>query len=109
MSIAVSADGKWFVTGSSDQTIAAFNVTPEWARKSELGATFTRLDARRLRVDKVEPNSPAFEAGLLEGDVVIQFAFAGKEVKGDSSEWLERLENPRPGLEHFLRVRRGRE
>ena len=41
---------------------------------SVIGGVDQHLDARRclVRVKKVFPHSPAFEAGLLEGDVLLE-------------------------------------
>ena len=77
---------------------------PPW-RQAVLGASF-EAEGNGLRVKKVDAGSPAWEAGLVEGDNVVFFAFAGKPLKGGPAAWKERLEDPVPGKEHYFRVRR---
>lgn len=102
--IAPSADHRTLVSASRDQTIAAWSLA-DWPSQPELGAKFTAR-AASLLVDAVDPGSPAWEAGLNQGDEVVFFAFAGKAVEGGPTKWLERLRQPVPGLECFFRIKR---
>jgi WD40 repeat protein len=102
--LAASADGSWLVSASNDQTISAWSLEP-WPSQPQLGAAFD-LRGGKLFVGKVDVGSPAWEAGLLEGDEVVFFAFNAKRVVGGPDAWLARLRHPVPGLDHYLRVKR---
>jgi WD40 repeat protein len=107
MALAASADGKWLVSASSDQTVAAWGLD-DWPTQPELGARFLLRDGKLL-VDRVDLGSPAWEAGLVEGDEITLLAFAGKKVDGGPDAWLQRLRRPVPGKELYFEVRRGRQ
>jgi WD40 repeat protein len=119
MSLAVSADGKWMVSASDDQTICAWSLS-DWPCRSELGAEFIDDGKGQVVVKKVDLYSPAWEAGLVEKDTVVGFKI-GREVKffrpkGDSGKpvgrvdaCLKALENPEPGKVLIFRIKRGRE
>jgi WD40 repeat protein len=117
MSIAPSADQRWLVTASRDQTVAALGVAAEWSSGNELGAQFI-LDQGRLVVRAVDKGSPAWEAGLTEGDEIRLLAFDGNLIynrtaeyggeKGAGDKCIERLSRPVPGKElYFLLQRAG--
>jgi WD40 repeat protein len=120
MAVAPSADGKWLVTASRDQTIAVWSLL-DWPSQSELGAG-VQLQAGKLVVDRVDEGSPAWEAGLTKGDEIVRFVqnatdFLYDPEKGEpktqlfkklgnAEECLRRLRAPIPGQEHFFLVRR---
>lgn len=104
MALAASADQKWLVSASVDQTIAAWSLE-DWSAEAELGASF-RLKQGKLVVETIDAGSPAWEAGLLAGDEVAFLAFAARPVEGGPTAWLERLRQPVPGKEFYFRVRR---
>jgi WD40 repeat protein len=102
--IAVSADQTWFLTASNDQTLSAWSFD-EWPSQAVLGAVFVR-NGKRLVVDKVDPLSPAWEAGLVVGDQVLRLFYNGQALPDDPAAWLERLQDPKPGYELFFEVKR---
>ncbi len=118
-SIAVSADQKWMVTASLDQTVSAWNLGG-WDYQDQLGADF-KLSDGRLLVRKVALGSPAWEAGLVPGDEVVLLAAGGRKVfslaskkygpaGGSPEAALARLEAPEAGRELYFGLRRaGRE
>jgi WD40 repeat protein len=134
--LAVSADQKWLVSASNDQTIAAWSLADGEApggaapgrgqTQPRLGAGFA-VRGGRLRVEAVDVGSPAWEAGLVEKDEVTLFAFGVNRflydpdnqvpaaerrrrkieaATADPEECLGRLRRPVPGQEHYFRVRR---
>jgi WD40 repeat protein len=114
MAVAPSKDGKWFVSASRDQTIAAWSLAA-WPSHPELGAAF-EVDGDKLIVTKVDVGSPCWEAGLTKGDEVIVFAYAAKLVYnrdaaqgkalGEPEECLDQLRRAVPGYECYFRVKR---
>jgi WD40 repeat protein len=110
MSLAATVDAEgreWLVSAATDQTIAAWNLD-DWPSQRELGARFAVEDGK-LVVKTVDPGSPAWEAGLLEGDEITRFLLAAREVAGGPAGWLKQLQEPVPGLEHYFEIARGRE
>jgi hypothetical protein len=123
--VAPSADQRGLVSASRDQTIAAWSLA-DWPSQAELGAQFIRQE-NKILVSRVDPGSPAWEAGLIEGDEVAVFAFnlteflfdpyknipepvrkLSKHV-GSMKECLERLRQPVPGRQFYFKLkRRGR-
>jgi WD40 repeat protein len=117
-SVAPSADRSLLVTASRDQTIAGWSLQ-DWPYQAEVGARFL-VRGNRLVVDGVEAGSPAWEAGLLEGDEVVLFRFnafeflydpgkritnrAGFKKVGTAAECHQRLKNPEPSKEFFFLV-----
>ena len=76
------AKGGWFVTAGSDQTVAAYSLKP-WGGQPAVGAEFERFDdngTTRIRVTAVDVGSPAWEAGLQAGDVLVLLVAKGKRV-----------------------------
>jgi WD40 repeat protein len=104
--LAASKDGSFIVAASRDQTISAWNLK-DWENQPTLGASFALKDDR-LMVEKVAAGSPAWETGLVAGDEVKTFKFAGAAgaLDGGPQAWLARLQNPEPGTEHFFVIRR---
>jgi WD40 repeat protein len=116
MALSFSADGKWLVSASRDQTIAAWSLE-DWPSHPELGAAFALRDGK-IVVEAVDVGSPAWEAKLAVGDEVLRLDFnvrdfvydaRGQEARNPSAmECLARLRHPVPGLEfHFLLKRSG--
>lgn len=99
----------WLVTASSDQTIAAWSLA-DWPSRTSLGAKFTALPTA-VRVDSVDTASPAWEMGLKPGDEIVWLMFDGRPYFGSGlpaspAEAKARLDNPVPGKELFLFVKR---
>jgi WD40 repeat protein len=103
MAVAPSADGKILVSASRDQTVAAWSLA-DWPSQPELGARFV-IKHRKLLVEAVDPGSPAWECGLTEEDEVEELWFRGKKVEGGPQVWLNRLEQPEPGRELFIKTK----
>jgi WD40 repeat protein len=108
-SIVADREGKWFLTASADQTVAAWSLA-DWKSQAALGAEFA-VDAGQLRVRRVDVGSPAWEAGLTAGDVIDLLAIdgqrfyerrAGKEPLGSAEAAREALLKPQSGLELFF-------
>lgn len=104
MGLGISADQKWLVTASPDQTISGWSLE-DWPSHPELGASFETIKGR-LVVKAVDAGSPAWEAGLSSGDEVVLFAYAGRLVEGGPAAWKKRLEQPVPGREFYFEVKR---
>jgi WD40 repeat protein len=114
MALAPSADGRWLLTASRDQTIAALSLD-DWPAGNELAARFEVRDDK-LYVDKVDTGGPAWEAGLLEGDEIRLLALGGQPVyyrtdehggqKASPTAGLAALRSPTPGEELVLHLRR---
>jgi WD40 repeat protein len=130
--LGTSADGRWLVSASSDQTVAAWDLTDR-PSGSEPGAAF-RLAPGRLFVKSVDLFSPAWEAGLVSGDEVVLLAVDASKVfdrltppearrlerllgmaeralgqeTGQPRACLEHILEAVPGHELFVAVRRGK-
>ena len=114
MSLAVSKNQDWFVTAARDETVAAWKLD-DWENQPELGASFKEAGGQVV-VDKVQFGSPAWEAGLMEGDVVASFFFDKNKLvynppqsRVTIEDCLERLANPVPGKEFLINVVRGKQ
>lgn len=112
--VAASKDGTWFVTGGADHTVAAFSLKA-WDAHPTLGASFEVSDKNEVRVKAVSVGSPAWEAGLKEGQQVLRLGLAGnKKVYsqeegsgwpkvGTPAEAVKALAGPHtPGLEVYV-------
>jgi WD40 repeat protein len=110
MALAPSADHKWLVSASRDQTIAGCNLG-DGPTKTELGATFKHADGKLL-VDAVDAGDPAWEAGLIKGDEVRLLAYSGRlefdaaKGKGDIKSTMQLLGRARPGRELYFVLKR---
>ena len=111
-SVVAAADGNWFVTGGTDQTVAAWSLA-DWKRQPTLGATFAVNKDGALVVATVDGGSPGWEAGLVEGAVIDLLAVhgtlvydrrPGKGAVGTPADALRELEAPEPGVELFLGI-----
>jgi WD40 repeat protein len=107
--IVADAQGQWFVTASSDQTVAAWSLA-DWPSQRALGASFADRDGQ-LTVTAVDVGSPAWEAGLSVGDTIVVLAVDGELVwdrrsnrppKGTLQEVLKMLRQPQSGIEYFF-------
>jgi WD40 repeat protein len=105
MAVAPSADGKFLVSASRDQTVAVWSLLPQ-NHQDELGAAFD-VRAERLVVKDVAPGSPAWEARLEPGDEVTEFANDGRWLREGPGAWLSVLRDPPPGRECAFRFDRG--
>jgi WD40 repeat protein len=116
--LALSDDRKWLVSASNDQTVSAWSLA-SWRGEAELGAAF-ELRRGRLCVKAVDLFSPAWEAGLVEGDEVVLLAVANEKVfdrdgskqfgraTGKPADALKALARPEPGKELVFGVHRGK-
>ncbi|HVS35226.1 MAG TPA: hypothetical protein VMS17_06560, partial [Gemmataceae bacterium] len=103
-----SADGKQLVSCSTDMTLAFWDVTKSWPSQAILGAKFAPKDDR-LVVTAADAGSPAWEAGLLVDDEIVQVGVGAGWVEGGPAAWLKQLEDPTPGAVYgFDVVRNGR-
>jgi WD40 repeat protein len=124
MSVAASANGSFLVTAGNDQTISAWSLNP-WPSGSPLGL---RLKNDGLVVDSVDVGSPAWEMGLVPGDDIAMVVLdrvpkyrvpgAFTLTQGDTriedtapptgtvAAARATLQNPVPGKELFLAVKR---
>lgn len=74
--VAAAKDGTWFVTGGADHTVAAFSLKT-WDEHPTLGAAFEVNGQNEVRVKAVAVGSPAWEAGLKEGERITRVGLAG--------------------------------
>jgi WD40 repeat protein len=105
MAVAPSADGKFLVSASRDQTVAIWSLLPQ-KNQDELGAAF-EVNGDRLVVSAVAPGSPSWEARLEPGDRIKEFYYGGKKATGAPTDWLATLRNPTPGLACEFVLERG--
>jgi WD40 repeat protein len=108
-SIVADRRGEWFVTAASDQTVAGWSLA-DWKAQAALGAAF-EVKNGELVVAAVDAGSPAWEAGLTQGDIISGLAVDGKRVYnrqpkrepvGTPEEAARVLENPQSGIELFF-------
>ena len=113
--IVADAQGRWFVTASSDQTVAAWSLD-DWPSQRLLGARFADRDGQ-VTVTAVDVGSPAWEAGLSVGDAIVLLAVDGNLIwdrrsnrppKGTLKEVLELLSHPQSGIEYFFAWQAGK-
>lgn len=102
-SLASSADGRWLVTGSADQTVRIWPLAG-CDRPAPFGARFDRRPDGRWAVAEVTPGGTAEGIGLRVGHVVDRF-FVGKDEK-DPSAYLTRLdlEPPTDAFNFYLHM-----
>ncbi|HEY1186131.1 MAG TPA: caspase family protein, partial [Gemmata sp.] len=108
-SIAVAKEQTWFVTGGTDQTVAAWSLK-DWKHEPNFGATFEERNGA-VQVRAVDPGSPGWEAGLRAGDALDLLAVdaklvlerrAKREPFGTAADALKALQAPEPRIElHF--------
>jgi WD40 repeat protein len=80
MGVAPSQDGKLLVTASRDQTLAGWSLE-NWQQQPELGASFIESrDGKTIEVRAVDPGSPAWEAGLTEGDEIVMVVSSERDA-----------------------------
>ncbi len=101
-SVVADKQGTWFVTASSDQTVAGWSLA-----QPVLGAAF-EAKGGQLVVTRVDVGSPAYEAGLTKGDLIDYLAVDarrifdqrdGKPPFGIREDALSALQHPLPGIE----------
>jgi WD40 repeat protein len=105
--LAVTGNGKVLVSASSDNTISGWSLTTNFPSQRVLGASF-EIDGNTLVVKAVDTASPAWEAGLVVGDVVEEFHWKGDKatMPGGPAAWKAQLEKPEVGVEHGFVIRR---
>lgn len=105
-SVVANKQGTWFVTASSDQTVAGWSLT-DWTAQPALGAAF-EVKEGQLVVTRVDVGSPAYEAGLTKGDLIDLLAIdrrviydrrGGKTAVGTAEATVEALRHPQSGIE----------
>jgi hypothetical protein len=79
MAVAPSHDGRLLLTASRDQTIAAWSLE-DWPNQRELGASFVAGRSGKVVVKHVDPGSPAWEAGLTDGDEIVMIVSSDRDV-----------------------------
>jgi WD40 repeat protein len=107
-SIVADKRGEWFVTAGADQTVAGWSLA-DWKAQSALGAAF-QVQGGQLVVGPVDVGSPAWEAGLSTGDVIVRLAVDGKLIYDARAAKpvdnvaiaAKALENPQSGVELFF-------
>ncbi len=73
------------------------------------GFTFAEESARKVEVGAVEPDSPAAQAGLQPGDIIVKVGDREVFQQGDVAHWLTPREWPKSKNDLQLTVRRGHE
>ncbi|HEV3439912.1 MAG TPA: caspase family protein, partial [Gemmata sp.] len=98
--------GTWFVTASSDQTVAGWSLK-DWNAQPALGAAF-EVKEGKLVVARVDVGSPAYEAGLTKGDAIDLLVIDGRRFfdlrpgekqLGTAEAAVEALKHPQSGIE----------
>ena len=127
-SIATDAAGTWAITASVDMTLAGWSLA-DWPTGG-LGAKLDAPPAGALKVGDIDIGGPAWEMGLSKGDEIVllsrdgarppQFGLPGTylkslpkerqlvltQVEGSAAAAKTILDNPTPGVEHYLAYRR---
>ncbi|AWM37193.1 Caspase domain protein [Gemmata obscuriglobus] len=113
-SVVAARSQTWFVTGGTDQTVAAWSLE-DWKDAPNLGATFEEHNGA-VRVVTLETGSPAWEAGLRKGDVldllaVDRVTVFDRTVKlkavGTPQDALAALKAPKPRIELYFGIAAG--
>ncbi len=102
--LAPSADGKWLVTGSADQTVRLWTLAG-CDQRGTFGATFAPGEDGRPTVQTIAPRSYAEAMGLEKGDV-IKGLFIGGEAR-EPAEHLDELDGIAPEVRLEFQVQRG--
>jgi WD40 repeat protein len=79
MAVAPAAKGKLLVTASRDQTLAGWSLE-DWPAQRELGARFQETRDGTIEVTRVNLGSPAWEAGLTEGDEIVMVVSSDRDA-----------------------------
>ena len=77
-SVVAAADGRWFVTGGADHTVAAYSLE-DWDFQPILGAA-AEVQGNHAVITDLDLGSPAWEAGLSKGAVIEYLAVNGRRV-----------------------------
>ena len=110
-SVVAATGGDWFITGGTDQTVAAWGLA-DWQGQPALGAEFTVNADGTLEVADVAAGSPGWEAGLVKGAGIDALAVggtfvfdrrAGKQL-GTPQVAREKLAAPQSGIELYFGI-----
>jgi hypothetical protein len=102
LSLATSPDGRWLVTGSSDQTLRLWSLV-NCDKRPPFGASFVRQANGSWRVTDVNPGGFADGMGLKKDHVVEKFAEGANLV--DPSAYLPKLDSLVSGVTYGFEVR----
>jgi WD40 repeat protein len=102
VALASSPDGRWLVTGSSDQTVRLWSLT-DCDKRPPLGASFVRRANGTWIVTEVTPGGFAEGIGLQKNHVVERFAEGVNFV--DPSAYLPKLDSSVPGESYTFEAR----
>ena len=106
-SVASSPDGKWLVTGSSDQTVRLWPLAGS-DRPPPFGASFERRADGAWLVAEVEPGGFADKGKLKKGHVIERFFVGPRQIaKEEFSAILPRLDEQPPATMFGFDVRMG--
>ncbi|MCZ2342719.1 MAG: hypothetical protein LC104_13155 [Bacteroidales bacterium] len=108
-SIAPAKQGQLLLTGSTDQTVCLWVLTP-WEHHARIGAGFDwRFDPktgqRSFQVTAVQDGSPAWECGLHPGDRIRRLGYDVRWVE-NTNDWLDTLEQAEPRRELAFDIQR---
>ena len=104
--LAASRDGKWLVTGSTDQTLRLWTLAGA-ETVPDLGATFRREANGDQVVATVRKRSFADDMDLREGDVLDICGFGSSQV--DPSTFVARVDAITPDIPISIQVRNRRD
>ena len=93
--VAPTHGGHGLISCGTDQLIAMWSLA-DFPSQPILGAAFKEENGSIL-VISVDPGSPAYEAGLSEGDVISKLEVG--TLSRPRAEWLRDLRNPQPNRE----------
>lgn len=68
-----------------------------------LGVKLSTMEKGGIRIESVEPGSPAYNAGLKEGEIIV--SVDGREIKS-ANDLVKYIQSKKPGDKIALRIRR---
>lgn len=108
-SISPARNGQMLMTASSDQVIAIWSLQP-WDHHPILGASMDwvidpKTQQRAFQVLAVKTGSPAWEAGLLAGDRIVQLGYHTGWVN-NPADWEKTIASVQPDHELAMIIQR---